>query len=115
LTRGYNVVSGGTQDHLFLLDLIDKGITGKDAEAALHKANITVNKNAVPNDPQSPFVTSGLRIGTPAITTRGYGVQEAKDVAGWMCDIMENMEDAGLASQIKDKVLALNKRYPVYG
>ncbi len=115
LARGYNVVSGGTQDHLFLLDLIDKGITGKDAEAALHKANITVNKNAVPNDPQSPFVTSGLRIGTPAITTRGYGVQEAKDVAGWMCDIMENMEDAGLASQIKDKVLALNKRYPVYG
>jgi len=115
LARGYNVVSGGTQDHLFLLDLIDKGITGKDAEAALHKANITVNKNAVPNDPQSPFVTSGLRIGTPAITTRGYGVTESKDVAGWMCDIMENMTDANVLSQIKDKVLALNKRYPVYG
>ena len=115
LARGYNVVSGGTQDHLFLLDLIDKGITGKEAEAALHKANITVNKNAVPNDPQSPFVTSGLRIGTPAITTRGYGTQEAKDVAGWMCDIMENMDDANVQSQIKDKVLALNKRYPVYG
>ncbi len=115
LARGYNVVSGGTQDHLFLLDLIDKGITGKEAEAALHKANITVNKNAVPNDPQSPFVTSGLRIGTPAITTRGYGVQDSKDVAGWMCDIMENMTDANVQSQIKDKVLALNKRYPVYG
>ena len=115
LARGYNVVSGGTQDHLFLLDLIDKGITGKDAEAALHKANITVNKNAVPNDPQSPFVTSGLRIGTPAITTRGYGTQEAKDVAGWMCDIMENMEDENILSQIKDKVLVLNKKYPVYG
>jgi len=115
LARGYNVVSGGTEDHLFLLDLIDKGITGKDAEAALHKANITVNKNAVPNDPQSPFVTSGLRIGTPAITTRGYGVQESKDVAGWMCDIMEKMDDTGLQGQIKDKVLALNKRYPVYG
>jgi glycine hydroxymethyltransferase len=115
LDRGYKVVSGGTEDHLFLLDLVDKGITGKDAEAALHQANITVNKNAVPNDPQSPFVTSGLRIGTPAITTRGYGVQEVKDVAGWMCDIMDNMDDTKLQGQIKEKVLALNKAHPVYG
>jgi glycine hydroxymethyltransferase len=115
LERGFKVVSGGTEDHLFLLDLVDKGITGKDAEAALHKANITVNKNAVPNDPQSPFVTSGLRIGTPAMTTRGFGEQEARDVAGWMCDILENLDDTGLQGKIKDQVLALNKKHPVYG
>jgi len=115
ISRGYKVVSGGTKDHLFLLDLVDKGITGKDAEAALHQANITVNKNAVPNDPQSPFVTSGLRIGTPAITTRGYGVEEAREITGWMCDILDNLQDTGLQQTVKEKVLALNQRFPVYG
>ncbi|NNJ94725.1 MAG: serine hydroxymethyltransferase, partial [Halobacteria archaeon] len=87
LERGYNVVSGGTDDHLFLVDLIDKGLTGKEADAALGAANITVNKNAVPNDPQSPFVTSGIRVGTPAITTRGLGEAESRELAGWMCDV----------------------------
>ncbi|GMR20900.1 MAG: serine hydroxymethyltransferase [Gammaproteobacteria bacterium] len=112
--RGYNVVSGGTQDHLFLLDLINKGITGKDAEAALHEANITVNKNAVPNDPQSPFVTSGLRIGTPAMTTRGFKDEEARQVTGWICDILDDMSDAGRRQKIKAEVEALCAKYPVY-
>ena len=89
--RGYNVVSGGTDNHLFLLDLIDKGITGKDADAALGRANITVNKNSVPNDPQSPFVTSGLRIGTPAITSRGFGREEAETLTGWICDVLDDI------------------------
>jgi len=114
IARGYNVVSGGTQDHLFLLDLIDKGITGKDAEAALHEANITVNKNAVPNDPQSPFVTSGLRIGTPAMTTRGFKDEEARQVTDWICDILDDMSDAGRRQKIKTKVEALCAKYPVY-
>ncbi len=115
LDRGYKVVSGGTDDHLFLVDLIDKGITGKQADAALGAANITVNKNAVPNDPQSPFVTSGIRVGTPAVTTRGFGEAEVRELAGWMCDIMDDVENAGTVEQVKAKVLEICKRFPVYG
>src|SRR5215468_5574923 len=89
IARGYKIVSGGTKNHLMLVDMIGKGITGKDAEAALGRAHITVNKNAVPNDPQKPFVTSGLRIGTPAITTRGYGEKETIELAGWICDVLD--------------------------
>ncbi|MDH5648711.1 MAG: serine hydroxymethyltransferase [Gammaproteobacteria bacterium] len=115
LERGYKVVSGGTDDHLFLVDLIDKGITGKDAEAALGEAFITVNKNAVPNDPQSPFVTSGIRLGTPAVTTRGFSETEVKELANWICDVMDNMGDTGIREKVKQKVLAVCKRFPVYG
>ena len=91
MERGYKIVSGGTDNHLFLLDLIDKDITGKDADAALGRAHITVNKNAVPNDPRSPFVTSGIRFGTPAATTRGFKEQEMRDLTGWICDILDEM------------------------
>jgi glycine hydroxymethyltransferase len=115
VTRGYKVVSGGTDDHLFLVDLIDKGLTGKQADAALGAANITVNKNAVPNDPQSPFVTSGIRVGTPALTTRGCGEAEARELAGWMCDVMDDVENQETIAAVRDKVLELCKRYPVYG
>jgi glycine hydroxymethyltransferase len=115
MERGYNVVSGGTDDHLFLVDLIDKGLTGKVADAALGAANITVNKNAVPNDPQSPFVTSGIRVGTPAMTTRGMGENEARELAGWMCDVLDDVENPVLSAAVRDKVLALCKRFPVYG
>jgi glycine hydroxymethyltransferase len=115
LERGYNVVSGGTDDHLFLVDLVDKGLTGKVADAALGTANITVNKNAVPNDPQSPFVTSGIRVGTPAMTTRGMGEGEARELAGWMCDVLDDVENPALISAVRDKVLDLCKRFPVYG
>jgi glycine hydroxymethyltransferase len=115
MTRGYKIVSNGTDDHLFLLDLIDKNITGKDADAALGKANITVNKNAVPNDPRSPFVTSGLRIGTPAMTRRGFGEQESKDLANWICDILDDIESEAVIATTKEKVKALCLRYPVYG
>ena len=114
LERGYNIVSGGTDNHLLLVDLINKGITGKDAEAALGEANITVNKNAVPNDPQSPFVTSGIRVGTPAITTRGFGKQETGDLTHWMCDVLDNLEDQGVREKVKQKVLEICKRFPVY-
>jgi len=114
MQRGYKVVSEGTDDHLFLIDLIDKGVTGKQADAALGNANITVNKNAVPNDPQSPFVTSGIRIGTPAITTRGLGEAEARQLAGWMCDILDEIDNQGLQEQIREKVLELGTRFPVY-
>ena len=114
LSRGYKVVSGGTDDHLFLVDLIDKGITGKQADAALDAANITVNKNAVPNDPQSPFVTSGIRVGTPAITTRGCGEAEARELAGWMCDVMDDVENQDTITSVRDRVLDLCKRFPVY-
>jgi glycine hydroxymethyltransferase len=114
LSRGYKIVSGGTDDHLFLVDLIDKGITGKQADAALDAANITVNKNAVPNDPQSPFVTSGIRVGTPAMTTRGCGEQEARELAGWMCDVMDDVENQQVISAVRSKVLELCKRFPVY-
>ncbi len=112
--RGYNIVSGGTENHLFLVDLIDKGITGKVAEETLGLANITVNKNTVPNDPQSPFVTSGLRLGTPAITTRGMQEAQIQDIANWMCDILDDIENADLVSDIKDKVLHLCHEFPVY-
>lgn len=112
--RGYQIVSGGTDSHLFLVDLIDKDITGKDADAAVGRANITLNKNTVPNDPRSPFVTSGLRIGTPAITTRGFGVGEASLVAGWICDILDNLGDESVERDVKAKVLDLCSRFPLY-
>jgi glycine hydroxymethyltransferase len=114
MDRGYKVVSGGTDDHLFLVDLIDKGITGKAADAALGDANITVNKNAVPNDPQSPFVTSGIRIGTPAVTTRGFGEAEVRELAGWMCDILDDLENRDTIETVRGKVLDICRRYPVY-
>ena len=114
IRRGVDVVSGGTDNHLFLVSLISKDITGKDLDAALDRANITVNKNAVPNDPQSPFVTSGIRIGTPSITTRGFGKAEAAQVAAWICDIIDNMEDEVLIGKIKGEVKALCKRFPMY-
>lgn len=114
LNRGFDVVSGGTDDHLFLLSLIKQGITGKDADAALGRANITVNKNAVPNDPQSPFVTSGLRIGTPAATTRGFKEAEVEQLAGWICDILDDINNEATINRVKADVLALCKRFPVY-
>jgi glycine hydroxymethyltransferase len=113
--RGFRIVSGGTDNHLFLVDLTPKELTGKDADAALGRANITVNKNAVPNDPQSPFVTSGIRIGTPAITTRGFGEAESKELAGWMCDVIDNMGDEATIQSVKEKVLEICGRFPVYG
>lgn len=113
--RGYKIVSNGTDNHLFLLDLIDKDITGKDADAALGRANITVNKNSVPNDPRSPFVTSGLRIGSPAITRRGFAEQEAKQVASWMCDILDNMGDESVIDRVRSEVVELCEKFPVYG
>lgn len=112
--RGYKVVSGKTDNHLFLLDLIDKDITGKDADAALGNANITVNKNSVPNDPRSPFVTSGLRIGSPAITRRGFKEVESKELAGWICDVLDNIEDESVQAQVKEKVKAICAKLPVY-
>jgi len=114
VNRGFKVVSGGTDNHLFLLDLIDKGLTGKEADAALGRANITVNKNSVPNDPQSPFVTSGLRIGSPAVTTRGFSEQDVIALAGWMCDVLENINDESTIEQVKQHVLTICKKYPVY-
>jgi glycine hydroxymethyltransferase len=113
--RGFDVVSGGTKNHLFLVSLIKQDITGKDADAALGKAHITVNKNAVPNDPRSPFVTSGLRIGTPAVTTRGFKEGECRDLAGWMCDILDNLEDEATISRVREQVEAVCARFPVYG
>lgn len=113
--RGYKIVSGGTDNHLFLVDLIDKNIAGKDAEAALGNANITLNKNMVPNDPRSPFVTSGLRVGTPALTTRGMQEKEANEVANWVCDILDNINDQTMIERVKQKVLDLCQRFPVYG
>ena len=113
-SRGYKIVSGGTKNHLMLVDLIAKGITGKAADAALGQAHITVNKNSVPNDPQSPFVTSGIRVGTPAITTRGFGADEARDLTGWMCDVMDNIDDEQVISQVRAKVTELCSRFPVY-
>lgn len=112
--RGYSIVSGGTDNHLMLVSLIDKGITGKDADATLGRANITVNKNAVPNDPQSPFVTSGLRLGTPAITTRGFGADETRLVSGWMADILDDLENEATVASVRERVLELCRRFPVY-
>ncbi len=119
MTRGYDVVSNGTDDHLFLVSLIKQGVTGKDADAALGRAHITVNKNAVPNDPASPFVTSGLRIGTPAVTTRGFDEAECADLAGWICDILdvlaERSNTEAVEGEVREKVAELCERHPVYG
>ena len=114
IRRGFEVVSDGTDDHLFLLSLIKQGLTGKDADAALGRANITVNKNAVPNDPNPPFVTSGLRIGSPAITTRGFKQEEVADLTDWMCDVLDDLDDESKISEVKSKVLELCSRFPVY-
>jgi glycine hydroxymethyltransferase len=114
LSRGFEVVSGGTDNHLMLVSLISKGITGKAADAALSKACITVNKNAVPNDPQSPFVTSGIRVGTPAPTSRGFKEDQMSEIAHLMCDVMENIEDETVISGVRDKVSVLCSRFPVY-
>jgi len=115
IERGFDVVSGGTQNHLFLLSLIKQDITGKDADAALGRAHITVNKNSVPNDPRSPFVTPGLRIGTPAVTTRGFGEAECRELAGWICDILDNMGDESVIDAVRAKVAAVCAKFPVYG
>ncbi|MES1196893.1 MAG: serine hydroxymethyltransferase, partial [Steroidobacter sp.] len=115
IARGYKVVSGGTDNHLFLLDLIGRDYSGKDADAALGRANITVNKNTVPNDPRSPFVTSGLRIGSPAITTRGFKEAEAKQLAGWIADVLDHINDEAVISRVKQDVLKICKQFPVYG
>jgi glycine hydroxymethyltransferase len=115
IARGYKIVSGGTQNHLMLVDLIGRTVTGKDAEAALGKAHITVNKNAVPNDPQKPFVTSGLRIGTPAVTTRGYTEQDCADLTQWICDVLDAPADEKVIAAAREKVSAQCKKYPVYG
>ena len=113
--RGFDIVSGGTDNHLFLLSLVSKGMTGKDADAALGAANITVNKNAVPNDPQSPFVTSGIRIGTPALTTRGFTEAESRELAGWIADVLDNMGNQQVSDDVRGKVLDICRRFPVYG
>ena len=112
--RGIDIVSGGTDDHLFLVDLISKDITGKDADAALGRANITVNKNAVPNDPRSPFVTSGLRIGTPAVTRRGFKEAEVAELAGWICDVLDDINNEAVIERVKNQVLDICARFPVY-
>ncbi|RRQ20376.1 serine hydroxymethyltransferase [Guyparkeria sp. SCN-R1] len=112
--RGIDVVSGGTDNHLFLVSFVKRGLTGKAVDEALGRAHITVNKNAVPNDPQSPFVTSGIRVGTAAITTRGFGVDESRDLAGWMCDIIDDIENDAVIEAVREKVTALCRRLPVY-
>ena len=114
IQRGYKIVSGGTDNHLFLVDLIDKDITGKEADAALGRAYITVNKNSVPNDPRSPFVTSGFRVGTPASTTRGFGEVEIRQVAEWICDILDQMGDESVVDNVRAQVRDLCLRFPVY-
>ncbi len=115
ISRGYHVVSGGTENHLFLLDLVDKDMTGKEAEARLGEAHITVNKNAVPNDPRSPFVTSGLRLGTPAGTTRGFSAKEFEHITHWICDILDNIDNDDTIIKVRDKVSQLCQQFPVYG
>jgi glycine hydroxymethyltransferase len=114
ISRGFNIVSGGTDNHLFLVDLISHALTGKLADAKLGEANITVNKNAVPNDPQSPFVTSGIRIGTPAVTTRGFGRGQCIELTGWVCDVLEDPENEAVIHRVKHQVLELCHRFPVY-
>ncbi len=113
--RGYDIVSGGTDNHLMLVSLLKQDITGKDADAALDRANITVNKNTVPNDPRSPFVTSGLRLGTPAITTRGFGEKETGELSGWIADILDDISNDVMIRRVRGQVLELCKRFPVYG
>ena len=115
MARGYKIVSGGTQNHLMLIDLIGRNVTGKDAEAALGAAHITVNKNAVPGDPRSPFVTSGLRIGTPAVTTRGYGEAECTQLANWICDVLDAPADEAVIARVREAVTAQCRAFPVYG
>ncbi|WAW90565.1 serine hydroxymethyltransferase [Xanthomonas citri pv. malvacearum] len=115
IARGYKIVSGGTENHLMLVDMIGRDVSGKDAEAALGKAHITVNKNSVPNDPRSPFVTSGLRLGTSAITTRGYQEQDSIDLANWIADVLDAPTDEAVLAKVRDAVTAQCKRYPVYG
>ena len=114
LERGIKIVSGGTDNHLFLVNLVEKGVTGKAVDAALDKAQITVNKNAVPNDPQKPFITSGIRIGTPSVTTRGFKEEECRQVANWICDIIDNIDDAAVIDKIRGEVSDLCKRFPMY-
>ena len=115
MQRGVKIVSGGTDNHLFLVDLIARGLTGKELDAALGRAHITVNKNAVPNDPQSPFVTSGIRIGTPSITTRGMKEKECTMIAGWICDIIDNIKDERLIDRVRAQVARLCRQFPMYG
>ncbi len=114
LLRGYKVVSGGTHNHLFLLDLLDKNLTGKEADIALGLANITVNKNSTPNDPRGPSVTSGIRIGTPAVTRRGFKEAESRELANWVCDVLDNIHDTATIGRIRQKVLDICARFPVY-
>ncbi|WP_343463600.1 serine hydroxymethyltransferase [Pantoea sp.] len=114
IARGYNIVSGGTYNHLFLIDLVEKNLTGKEADAALGRANITVNKNSVPNDPKSPFVTSGVRIGTPAVTRRGFKEGDVRELAGWIADVLDNINDEATIERTKKKVLDICARLPVY-
>jgi glycine hydroxymethyltransferase len=114
IERGFDVVSGGTDNHLFLLSLIKQGLTGKAADAALGAAHITVNKNAVPNDPQSPFVTSGLRIGTPAVTTRGFKEGECRELAGWICDLLAELDNPSMIERVRGQVADLCATFPVY-
>jgi glycine hydroxymethyltransferase len=114
MARGYDVVSKGTDDHLFLVSFIEAGLTGKEVDAWLGDSNITINKNSVPNDPQSPFVTSGIRVGTPAVTTRGFKEQECKDLANWMCDVIDSKGDASVMADVKAKVVAVCQQLPVY-
>jgi glycine hydroxymethyltransferase len=114
VARGLDVVSGGTDNHLFLVSLVKRGVTGKAVDAALGQAHITVNKNAVPNDPQSPFVTSGIRVGTAAITTRGMGMAEATELASWMCDVIDALDDTAVIAEVRGKVTELCRRFPVY-
>ncbi|HHL2374807.1 TPA: serine hydroxymethyltransferase, partial [Pseudomonas aeruginosa] len=112
--RGYDVVSGGTDNHLMLISLVKQGLTGKAADAALGAAHITVNKNAVPNDPQSPFVTSGIRIGTPAVTTRGFREGECRELAGWICDILDDIDNPEVGERVRGRVGEFCRHFPVY-
>jgi len=114
IKRGYEIVSGGTENHLMLVSFIGKDLTGKDADAVLGRANITVNKNSVPNDPRSPFVTSGLRLGTPAVTTRGFGPGEIRELTNWICDILQDISDDIMVQRVRGQVIDLCKRFPVY-
>jgi glycine hydroxymethyltransferase len=114
MARGLNIVSGGTDNHLMLVDLIARGVTGKAVDAALGRAHITVNKNAVPNDPQSPFVTSGIRIGTPAVTTRGFTEADCVNLADWICDVIDDLDNEAVIERVRDDVSQICKRYPVY-
>ncbi|ENT5109841.1 serine hydroxymethyltransferase, partial [Pseudomonas aeruginosa] len=112
--RGYDVVSGGTDNHLMLISLVRQGLTGKEADAALGRVGITVNKNAVPNDPQSPFVTSGIRIGTPAVTTRGFREGECRELAGWICDILDDIDNPEVGERVRGQVGEFCRHFPVY-